>query len=349
MRERKGSERRRLLVGLLLPIVVIVIAIIAHRVLWGGGRDRLVVYCAHDSVYSEKVLRAFEQQTGISLAIKFDTEATKSLGLVELLAREKDNPRCDVFWNNELLGTMDLQQKGVLHPYKGEGFARIPGNFKDPDGHWVGFGARLRVYIVNTDNMAATDEAVQSRLAGDLSRVAIAKPLYGTTLTHYSVLWDAMGGGALKAWHRETRARGLREVRGNAQVKKLVAEGVCDLGFTDTDDFFVAKDDGKPVAALPVRLQDGSVICIPNTVGIIKGTRRLEDAQRLADYLLSEESELALARSRSRQVPLGPTPADGIPEEVRELTEWAAAGAPLASLGPARAACIEWLKQEYVQ
>ena len=64
------------------------------------------------------------------------------------------------------------------------------------------------------------------------------------------------------------------------------------------------------------------------------------------DYLLSEEVELALARSRSRQVPLGPVAGDGLPAEVAELAKLVEKGYPLSKLGPARAACLEWLKTE---
>src|SRR5688572_23576024 len=70
-----------------------------------AARPGLVVYCAHDSVYSESILRGFEKRTGIPVSIRFDSEATKSLGLEEMLLREKDRPRCDVFWNNGPLGT----------------------------------------------------------------------------------------------------------------------------------------------------------------------------------------------------------------------------------------------------
>ena len=129
-----------------------VVAASLLAILWWGsaGRSALVVYCAHDSIYSEKILRDFEKRTGIPVAIRFDTEATKSLGLVELLVREKEAPRCDVFWNNELLGTLDLAERGILEPYASASFARIPAAFKDPGGRWTGFAARLRVYIFNT-------------------------------------------------------------------------------------------------------------------------------------------------------------------------------------------------------
>lgn len=313
------------------------------------GHKPLVVYCAHDSIYAESILREFERQTGIRVAPRFDAEATKSLGLVNLLLQEKEQPRCDVFWNNEALGTLDLKRQGVLISYKGPGFERMPATYKDPEGFWVGFGARMRVAIVNTQKMAATEAAVQEALEGNLSRMAIAVPLYGTTLTHYSVLWHLWGAERLKEWHHDLRSRGVQEAAGNAPVKNLVAAGTCDFGWTDTDDFFIAKDDGRPVAVLPVKVDEGMTICVPNTVAIIKGTQQLEAAQRLVDFLLSAETELALAKSKARQIPLGPVAPEKLPEEVRQLTEWVTPGVDLAELYQARTECLAWLKSEYFQ
>jgi iron(III) transport system substrate-binding protein len=349
MAKSRPSRRWGSALSLVLILVIVLGILASYFLLWWGGPEALVVYCAHDSVYSEKILREFEKKTGIPVSIRFDTEATKSLGLTELLIREKKNPRCDVFWNNQLLGTAALKEHGILQPYKGPGYERIPVRFKDPQGHWAGFAARLRVYIVNTDKLEPTEEAVRKALAGNLSRVCIAKPLYGTTLTHYSVLWHQVGKDRLRAWHKELRERGLKEVLGNATVKDLVAQGVCDLGLTDTDDFFVAKDEGKPVAQLPFRLETGQAICIPNTVAIIKGTRRLEEAKKLIDYLLSAECEVALANSRARQIPLGAVDEKKLSGEVVELKKWAETGYPLNNLLEARSACLSWLKSEYLK
>jgi iron(III) transport system substrate-binding protein len=310
-----------------------------------GGKPGLVVYCAHDSIYADAILRDFTKQTGIAVAARYDTEATKSLGLIELLVREKNAPRCDVFWNNELAGTLDLQEKGLLVPYRGPGWQRIPAGYKDAVGNWSGFAARMRVQIYNTQKIAPPANQAPEPVR-DLSRFAIARPLYGTTLTHYAFLWQRWGRDKTISWHRDWRARGVRELNGNAAVKDAVAEGVCDAGFTDTDDFFEAKDAGKPVAMQPVQLEDGATICIPNTVAIIRGTRRENDARRLVDFLLSAETELALARSKSRQIPLGPVPVDQVPAEVRELQAAAQRGAPLTNLLPARNECLAWLKSE---
>jgi len=322
---------------------------LGYHFLWSPAHSPLVVYCAHDSIFADQILHDFEQQTGIPIAVRYDTEATKSLGLVELLLQEKQHPRCDVFWNNELLGTLELADQGLLLAYQGPGYARIPAAFKDPQGRWAGFAARLRLWIINTNKMSATEEAIHQKLNGDLERLAIAKPLYGTTRTQYTALWKLWGPDKLILWHRDWRARHVREVNGNATVKNLVASGVCDIGLTDTDDFFEAKDEEKPVAMFPVRLENGATLCIPNTVAIIRGTHRLQEAEKLADYLLSAECEMALARGKSRQVPLGPVDAERLPPDVKELKRWADDGYPLTELGTANVACLAWLKSEYLK
>ena len=327
----------------ILIVAALCVALLAWQAL---GRAKLTVYCAHDAVFAEAILKDFERQTGIPVAVKFDTEATKSLGLTEQILREGGRPQCDVFWNNELFGTLDLASRGLLEPHKGAGWQRIPARFSDPGGRWTGFAARLRVIIERSGAPAWNDRLLAD---GDLRRFAMAKPLYGTTLTHYAVLWHEWGPVRLQQWHADARRRGLREVPGNAQTREAVASGMCDAAFTDTDDFFEAKDDGKPVTMRPVQLESGQTICIPNTVAIIRGAPHLENARKLADFLLSAETELALARSKSRQIPLGPVDAAQLPAEVRDLMPHAARGFPLTDLLTARNECLAWLKGEYLK
>jgi iron(III) transport system substrate-binding protein len=331
--------------------IAVLLSLVGALGYWNARRgDALVVYCAHDSVFADGILGDFQKRTGIEVVTRYDTEATKSLSLVELLLREKDAPRCDVFWNNELLGTMDLAERGVLAGYRGTGWERIPAAFKAPDAQWAGFAARFRVHIVNTTKIALDDPRVAALarpdVSGDLSRVAMAKPLYGTTLTHYVLWWNNWGGDQLRSWHERTRQLGLRELNGNGAVKDAVAEGVCDYGFTDTDDFYDAKDAGFPVALKPVRLASGQTICIPNTVALIRGARHEAQARQLIDFLLSADTELALARSKSRQVPLGPVADELLPEEVRAMKPWVTEGVALAPLAKVRAECLEWLKTQ---
>jgi iron(III) transport system substrate-binding protein len=74
----------------------------------------VVVYTSLDKVFSQPVLEAFEKQTGIKVLPVYDSEATKTTGLVNRLIAEKDSPQADVFWNSETGRTIVLKRKGVL-------------------------------------------------------------------------------------------------------------------------------------------------------------------------------------------------------------------------------------------
>ena len=361
------GRKKELTLNRSIVLIPVVAALILMVVWFTTLPDSLVVYCAHDAVYAKEILDQFTRETGIPVETRFDTEATKSLGLINLILRERQYPRCDVFWNNELLGMIELQEQGLLEPYQGTGWNRIPEQYRDPQGYWVGFAARMRVILFNSQQVSADDETLQTLMTYDPGRLAIAKPIFGTTLTHYTVLWHLWGADRLKAWHNDLQLRGLRIVNGNAAVKDVVAMGTCDAGLTDTDDAFVAIDDGYDVEMQPVRLteipanrqqpaNDASgaalkryTLCIPNTVGIIKGTKRSDAARKLVDYLASAETEIALAKAKSRQIPLGPVDAEQLSEEVRKLTDWSREGIDLRSLLPDRRECLKWLQDEYLK
>ena len=101
-----------------------------------------VAYVSEDQIFSEPILRDFERETGIRVQAVFDTEETKSTGVMNRLLAEKDNPRADVFWANEPIRAEYLKQQGIAAPYVSPNAAGIPDHFKDPEGYWTGFSAR---------------------------------------------------------------------------------------------------------------------------------------------------------------------------------------------------------------
>ena len=83
-------------------------------------QKEVVVYTAVEQVYCEPLFKQFEAETGIKVKAVYDTEANKTTGLVNRIINEADKPVCDVFWNNEFIQTIDLQQKGLLDSFRQE-------------------------------------------------------------------------------------------------------------------------------------------------------------------------------------------------------------------------------------
>ena len=107
--------------------------------------DEVVVYVSEDLVFSEPILRDFEKDTGIKIKAVYDTEETKSTGVMNRLLAEKGNPQEDVYWANEPVRVIVLKQNGILQSYQSPNAEAIPDIYKDPDGYWTGFSARARI------------------------------------------------------------------------------------------------------------------------------------------------------------------------------------------------------------
>jgi iron(III) transport system substrate-binding protein len=50
--------------------------------------DEVTVYASTDRVFSEPILKAYEQKTGVKVNAVYDTEETKSTGLAFILVAE---------------------------------------------------------------------------------------------------------------------------------------------------------------------------------------------------------------------------------------------------------------------
>jgi len=276
---------------------------------WTSSPNNVVVYTSQDSEFSEPIFADFTKTTGIPVRAKFDTESTKTVGLAAAISAEKDQPRCDVFWNNEILHTMRLQKQGLLVAYHPPIADKYPAAFRSPDGLWHGFAARARVLLVNTEKTPKPDrpksifDLADPRWKG---RVGIAKPLFGTTATQAACLFAVLDEEKAKEFYRSLKANDVQILSGNKQVAMGVAGGQLAFGMTDTDDAVIEVEKGMPVEIVYPDQGEGGLgtLFIPNTLAIIRGCPHQENARRLVAYLLSPEVEKRLAEGPSAQVPL---------------------------------------------
>ncbi len=270
-------------------------------------QERVIIYTSLDRVFSQPILEEYEKQTGVKVKPVFDSEATKTTGLVNRLIAEKNNPRADLFWNSETGRTIVLKHKGVLAPYHSPSAADIPDTFKDKQGYWSGFGARCRILIYNTDILKEQDlpksifELTELRWKG---KVSLAYPLFGTTATHAAALYVNLGEAKTKEYFEALKANDVMIADGNASSRDRVADGTVAIGFTDTDDAYVAIKQGRPVDIIWPDKGGIGTLLIPNTVALIKGGPNPDAGKKFIDFLLSKEVEEMLAHSDAGQIPL---------------------------------------------
>jgi iron(III) transport system substrate-binding protein len=316
-----------------------------------GSQSRVVLYCSQDRDFAVGLLKQFDQQSGLQVEPKFDTEANKSVSLYREIVEDGDKPRCDVFWNNEPLNTLRLQKAGLLEPYDSPSAKPYPAWAKAKDHTWHAFASRARVLLVRKsvpekDRPRSLFDLVDPRFKG---KVVMGKAHHSTAATQAACLFAVLGPDLAKQYYRALKANGLQQAPGNKQVAQWLGRGLAPngrevlVGVTDTDDALDEVKEGRDVVIIfpdrdardtdrgvkqfekvlgePVvfpgeaKKQMGTLF-IPNTVAILKGAPNPEGARKLVDFLLSADTEKQLAEGESGQIPLNPEVKAALPKQI---------------------------------
>ncbi len=301
--------------------------------------DEVVLYSSVDSEFLGPVVAAYEKSAGVHVRVVGDTEATKTTGLVQRLLAERRNPRCDVWWSSEALGTAELAQGSVFDEYDSPAAKDWPARYRDPARRWYALALRARVIVYNRDRVTGADvpvtlaDLLHERFKG---RVGMARPRFGTTRTHMAAICAQLGEPALRELLTRLKANGVRLYDGNSSVVRSCASGEIHAGLTDTDDVYAGKRNAWPLEmsfgappqtpanaparpepagadALLAQLRALGTLTIPNTVALVRKAPNQAAGKALIDHIVGGAVERALARSESRNTPVRPEIAGEFP------------------------------------
>ncbi len=270
------------------------------------GKGEVVAYTSVDQVFSEPIFREFEKQRGISVRAVYDTEETKSTGVVNRLIAEANSPRSDVFWANDPTRPFLLIRRGLAVSYASPEASAIPSAFKAADGTWADFAARVRVLLVNKNRVPAAETPRSIQALVDprwKARAAIANPVFGTTTMHIAALFATWGDDRARAFMNALKGNDVRVASSNGEVKRLVASGEVAFGIVDNDDASEALKEKAPVEVVYPDQDGMGTLLIPTSEVLIKGGPNPENGKKLIDFLLSAQVEKEMAE-RASHIPL---------------------------------------------
>lgn len=284
----------------------------------------VTLYTSADDDVVRAVIDIFKKETGLDVKVVTDTEATKTFGLVQRLIDERANPRADVWWSSEPLGTIRLARERIIEPYN---LSLTVGEGRPPEsvyggGTWYAFAQRARVIAystkrVNKDELPSTlHQLTDPKWKG---RVGMARPQFGTTKDQIAALVAFAGPERTKAWLEGLKANGVRLYDGNSSVVRAIAQAEIDVGLTDSDDIWNAQRNTWDVGLIyetpdppgsrapgDESLPSFGPLLLPNTVAKVRNAPTPKNAARLIEFLLSPKVEKMLAEAGSHNIPVRP-------------------------------------------
>ena len=307
------------------------------------GANEVVIYTSVDQPFSEPIFKEFEKRSGMKVLAVYDTEETKSTGVVNRLIAEARQPQADVFLSGDPVRPFLLIKRGLVQPYPSPAAASVPAHFRAPDGTWTGSAARARILLVNKQKVSAAEmpKSVRDLAAPHWKgQTALANPLFGTTTMHVAALFGAWGEDKGRAFLDDLKTNHARIASSNGEVKRLVTAGEVAFGLCDTDDAAEALHDGAPVAVVYPDQDGVGTLVMPTAVVLMNGPH--PDAGRaLVDWLVSAEVDKRMAQLAAHM----PLRADIQVPGVRSASSFRSMQVDYARLGDEMERIQPWLRQ----
>ncbi len=311
----RASSRRlprlpRRVAVLVAPLLVMAVAASACST----DSDRLTIYSGRTSDLISPLLEDFSEETGIAIDVRYGDSADLAL----LIDEEGDRTQADVFISQSPGAVGFLDEQGMLSELDPTLLELVDERFRAGDGQWIGLSGRVRVLVYNTDLVEESElpdtvlELTDERYAG---RVAVA-PNNGSFQDFVTAMRLELGDEAATEWLDGMAANDSPTYSNNTAIVEAVTRGEVPMGLVNHYylERALAEDPDLPAANHFFAEGDMGSLLIVTGTSIIEGSDQSDDAQRLLEFLLSEEAQRYFAEE-TFEYPLahGVDPADTVP------------------------------------
>ena len=304
-----------------------------------GGDDALTVYSGRNENLVGPLFAQFEQETGIDVEVRYGESAE----LAATIGEEGEGSPADVFFAQDAGSLGSVAEEGLLAPLPGRLLDRVDERFRDAEGRWLGVSGRARVVAYDTGDFDDGDlpdtiwDYAKPEWAG---RLGIAP-----TNASFQAMVTAMrleGGDArTRDWLEALRAGGAETYENNVSILEAIAAGEVEAGLVNHYYLYGLLEEQPDAPVGNHHLRDGDAGSLVNAagVGILAGTERRADAERVVEYLLDQGQEYFARETFEYPLVAGHRPSADLPP----LDEVQGPQLELGALGPELEATLRML------
>ena len=299
-------SRRSLIIVASIVALTVVGAFVGVVVATSGGGDQLTVFTARSHYGDEKPFEAFAADQGTDLTL-FGGSASE---LFERLDSEGDQTQGDLLITVDGANLWRAEEAGLLLPLDSAVLERnVPEGLRDPGGEWYGLTLRARTIMRSTERVGEDDVTTYAGLGDPRWKGRLC---LRSATSEYNVSFVA--DRIAKDGESETRrmlqrwlANDPAILGSDTDVLKAIAEGTCDVGFTNS--YYLGReleeDPGFPVAPVWAD-QDGRGTHVNlSGVAVVKATDRPDEARKLVEYLTAPAQQRIFAQN-NHELGVGP-------------------------------------------
>ncbi|MBR8741822.1 iron ABC transporter substrate-binding protein [Nocardiopsis sp. MG754419] len=275
----------------------------------------VVIYSGRDQELIDPLIEMMRESTGLDIDVRYGDSAQ----MANQIATEGENTNADVFLSQDAGALGLLVQEGLLAELPADLTDRVPAEYQDTEGNWVGVSGRSRVIAYAPDNV---DEAPDSVL--DLTdsewqgRVGIA-PTNAGFQAFVTGLRVIEGEDTARQWLEDLVANDVQTFENNRSMLDGLETGEIDISLNNHYYWYERVKEGgaDSVTSELHYLPAGDAGGLVNVAGagITATAADSEGAEAVLEYLLGEEAQTYFTEETS-EYPLvdGVALGEGLPE-----------------------------------
>jgi iron(III) transport system substrate-binding protein len=273
-----------------------------------NGKATLTLYSGQHEETTQRLVDAFEQQTGIKVKVRNDDEAT----LAQQIEQEGSRSPADVFYTENSPPLMSLEQHGLLAATDPSTLALVDSKFNSPKGDWVGVSARVATLVYSTKALKASEvptsvlDLANPKWKGKLG-IAPGETDFQPIVTSIAT---AKGNDAAQHWLEGVKSNGASHTYpDNETLVNEVDQGKVELGIINHYYWFrLQRENGAAnmhSALSYFAPRDPGYVLDVSGAGVLKSSSHQAEAQQLVAFLVSKAGQTILAHSDSFEYPIG--------------------------------------------
>jgi iron(III) transport system substrate-binding protein len=284
----------------------------------GSSAQSITLYSGQHPQTTDKLVAAFEKQSGITVRIRSDDEDV----LAQQIVAEGSKSPADVIYTENSPALEFLQDKGLLAAVGQSTLGATPARYSSPQGDWVGVSARVSVIIYNpslikasqlpTSVMQLADPKYQGKLA-----LAAGETDFQPIVT--SVL-HAHGRAATVRWLQAIKANAAGHIYpDNETVSSQVNRGAAALGIINEYYWYRLRAEigaaGIHSKIAHFAPRDPGYVIDVSGAAVLKSSSHQAAAQRFLAFLVSKKAQEIIGRdSLSYEYPIASGVTTAAPE-----------------------------------
>ena len=263
----------------------------------------ITVYSGRNESLVGPLIEQFEQETGITVEVRYGNTAQMAAQLQE----EGERTPADIFYAQDAGALGAVAKDGLFATLPADVLNLVPEAFRASSGEWVGVTGRSRVLVYHPDRVPESElpssvfELTEPQWRG---RVGVA-PTNASFQAFVTAMRVTHGDDATREWLEGMVANDAQVRENNIAIVADVDAGRLDAGLVNHYYLYErAAEDGVSIDQLNARnyyFPGGDIGAMVNVsgVGIITHSADDPDTRAFVDYLLSEVGQRYFAEQTS--------------------------------------------------